>query len=332
MGGIPQYQAKPNDLSYIGVLGEKWETDKRGRRSSFMHNGVEMSISRGLQGGEAKPQTDTTNQNCPGTLLWEVSKPGVAYKSYLFGTFHEVDADFFATLPVAVARLNDATLLYVEETLALRRDTTHTPETGPWNQEQWETIMNQDQRKVFSAFVAKTGIQKCYRTPPAELNIRLENIYFLFICDKETRTNYDIMDSRIENMARAQSKTVFSLDERHDNLLSREAQTLNSLQNAKYIEADISLMQAMLDNDASGCGVINDYKKFALDYQLDQEAGADGITRLVKRNSTWLKTLALAFQREKCFVAVGVRHLFYKEGLISQLRNRGYRVEPISLR
>ena len=44
MGGIPQYRAEPSIPSYIGVLGEKWETDKRGRRSTFIHNGQEMSV------------------------------------------------------------------------------------------------------------------------------------------------------------------------------------------------------------------------------------------------------------------------------------------------
>lgn len=57
--GVPEYKAAPPDLSYIGVLGEKWETDKRGRRSSFVHQGVEMSISRGLQSSSAKARTDT---------------------------------------------------------------------------------------------------------------------------------------------------------------------------------------------------------------------------------------------------------------------------------
>ena len=65
MGGITQYRAEPTELSYIGVLGEKWETDKRGRRSSFIHNGVEMSISGGLLGREPEVRTDTIPQNHP---------------------------------------------------------------------------------------------------------------------------------------------------------------------------------------------------------------------------------------------------------------------------
>ncbi len=332
MGGIPQYRAEPTDLSFIGVLGEKWETDKRGRRSSFIHNGVEMSISRGVQGDVSKPQTDTTDHNRPGTLLWEVSKPGVAHKSYLFGTFHEVDADFFASLPVAVARLNDATVLYVEETLEQSQDPAYATGADPWSQKRWEAIMSPEQRKVFIAFVTKAESQEYYVVPPALLTINLNRIYLQYFCDTATRTTYDIMDLRIQEIALARSKKILSLDEPQMDFLIRETQKSDSSQNESHVASNIWLMQAMLDDDASGCQIIEKYKRLDLDYQFGEEASADGITLLVKRNNAWLKTLAAAFQREKCFIAVGFRHLFYKEELITQLRNMGYRVEPIPLR
>jgi len=46
---IPQAQGaeKSSSASYIGVLAEKWETDKRGRRGTFIHNGQEISVSNG---------------------------------------------------------------------------------------------------------------------------------------------------------------------------------------------------------------------------------------------------------------------------------------------
>lgn len=331
MGGIPQYQAEPTDLSHIGVLGEKWETDKRGRRSTFMHNGVEMSIIRGLPGDASEPQTDTTNQNRPGTLLWEVSKPGVAHKSYLFGTFHEVDADFFASLPVALARLNNVTVLYVEETSEQIQDTAYATGEDPWSKKRWEAIMSPEQRKVFSAFVAKAESEEYYLMPPALLTLNLNRTYLQYFCDTATRTTYDIMDLRIQKMALARGKNILSLDEPQVDFLIREIQKSDSNQNVSHVASSIRLMQTMLSDDASGCQIVADYKNLALDYQLEQEAGADGVTLLVKRNNDWIKTLIPAFQREKCFVAVGFRHLFYKEGLITQLGNRGYRVVPVSL-
>lgn len=35
-----------------------------------------------------------------------------------------------------------------------------------------------------------------------------------------------------------------------------------------------------------------------------------------------------AFLQNNCFVAVGFKHLFYKQGLIQLLRNSGYTVTP----
>ena len=41
VGSVPQSKESPG---YIGIVGEKWETDKRGRRSTFIHDGQEMSV------------------------------------------------------------------------------------------------------------------------------------------------------------------------------------------------------------------------------------------------------------------------------------------------
>lgn len=54
MGSIPQYRAEPSIPSYIGLVGEKWETDKRGRRSTFIHNGQEMSVGYDLPKNEPR--------------------------------------------------------------------------------------------------------------------------------------------------------------------------------------------------------------------------------------------------------------------------------------
>ncbi len=60
MGGIPQYRAESTNPSHIGVLGEKWETDKRGRRSTFIHDGKEVSIGYELQKNEPVNKTQST--------------------------------------------------------------------------------------------------------------------------------------------------------------------------------------------------------------------------------------------------------------------------------
>ena len=64
---VPQSTVKTTSPSYIGVLGEKWETDKRGRRSTFLHNGQEMSVGYEPLRNEPEPTTQM-RPNLPSSL------------------------------------------------------------------------------------------------------------------------------------------------------------------------------------------------------------------------------------------------------------------------
>ncbi len=90
-------------------------------------------------------------------------------------------------------------------------------------------------------------------------------------------------------------------------------------------------MQKMLDNDASECTLLHNYKQLNLDYALDTTiTGYDNL--LVNRNNKWLRHLQEAFAHNHCFVAVGFRHLYYRQGLITGLRKLGFTVEPVPLK
>lgn len=56
---------KPSSPGYIGVLGEKWETDKRGRRSTFIHDGQEISVNDGRPAYESQHRTQITSPKLP---------------------------------------------------------------------------------------------------------------------------------------------------------------------------------------------------------------------------------------------------------------------------
>ena len=65
---VPQSTVKATTPSYIGVLGEKWETDKRGRRSTFIHNGQEMSVGYDMPRNEPERDTQITRPTLPSAL------------------------------------------------------------------------------------------------------------------------------------------------------------------------------------------------------------------------------------------------------------------------
>jgi uncharacterized protein YbaP (TraB family) len=91
-------------------------------------------------------------------------------------------------------------------------------------------------------------------------------------------------------------------------------------------------MKNMLDNDLSDCRFITVYKNLDMDYELDTllNEKSPALLLLINRNNRWTEILDAAFSSGNCFVAVGFRHLFYKQGLIQKLRELGYSVTPIS--
>ena len=87
----------------------------------------------------------------------------------------------------------------------------------------------------------------------------------------------------------------------------------------------------MLDDDTSGCKLAEEYKNLNIDYQLGIKDHQNPF-ELTERNDRWMAVLNEAFEKNSCFVAVGFRHLMYKQGLIQQLRKLGYSVKPIPSR
>lgn len=272
-------------------------------------------------------------QDRPGTLLWEVSKPGVPHTSYLFGTFHEINADFFSSLPNAVAKLDQSEVLYVEEKRIDAKKITDTSPVAFWTREQWEGTLNSEQKNVFSSFVEKAEDPTYYTYPPLILTLSMARIYIQNFCDTLNRQSGETMDRAIEKMAHTRQKEVLSLDRPQVDILAEGAQSRDSIQNAGYVKAVIELMDKMLKDDASDCEIVKNYTNFKIDYQLDAPIkNASEALQLHPRNDAWMVTLDKAFGKNSCFVAVGYGHLRFKEGLIGQLRSLGYLVKPIPVR
>lgn len=275
-----------------------------------------------------------TAQNNPKTLLWEITRPGAPHKSYLFGTFHEVGPVFFTTLTAATEHLKNAEVLLVEEASG---PSAAVPEPmaylSVWSKAQWESLLTTEQHAIFEDFIQRAERPDFYRLPPLVLARTITGMYFQEFCAAENMSA-ESMDYGIEKLALQQQKPVQSLDENQVELLKSTSLSLDSSQNAVYARQSTDLMDKMLTDDMSGCRLLNLYKNFDVDYQLDTDLtqSPDFSPLLIDRNNRWLVTLEAVLRTRACFIAVGLRHLFYRQGLIEQLRARGYKVRPVPVR
>lgn len=273
-------------------------------------------------------------QNNPQTLLWEITRQDNPVTSYLFGTFHEVGPAFFASLTATVNQLKKVDVLFVEETSG---PSAAVPEPmaylSVWSKAQWDTLLTTAQQAIFKDFVQRAERPDFYRLPPLVLARTITGMYFQEFCAAENMSAVSI-DAGIEKLALQLQKPVRSLDDNQVALLKTASLSLDSSQNRGHARHCTDLMHQMLADDMSGCRLLAMYKNFEVDYQLDTDLSQspDFSPLLVDRNNRWLSILDASLSTRACFVAVGLRHLFYRQGLIQQLRARGYTVTPVPAR
>lgn len=269
-------------------------------------------------------------QNKPQTLLWKVTKKGNKNASYLFGTFHEVSPSFFNTLSNAVTRLQQSEMLFVEQ----RSDAKAELSLGAaWTVAKWKALLTNKQQEIFMAFINKADDTAYCRLNPLLLSLTMARLYLVNFCEAGTSFT-QLMDQHIEAIAAKEQQPVYSLDSNQNSFLNTTAEGFTTRQDSLYASIGIKYMKSMLENNLDDCAIVTAYKNLDIDYQLDKEITSQSpdYSLLVSRNKSWIPLLDKAFSVHRCFAAVGFRHLFYKQGLIRQLRKLGYTVEPIPVR
>jgi uncharacterized protein YbaP (TraB family) len=275
--------------------------------------------------------TISFGQDLAKTILWKVTKPGNKNESYLFGTFHEVNPIFFDSLSGAVAKLQQSRVLFVEARFSENPSVNQQPRV--WNAEKWNAVLTNGQKVIFNEFIKKSEDTSYYKLDPLLLSLTVARLYLMNFCEPGTASN-ELMDTHIENYAIKKNIRVYALDSNQGSMLKSTAETFGRVQDSLYSTYVIDYMKKMLDNDLTDCEIIKTYKSFDINYKLDTDllAYAPDAPLLIKRNKVWIQVLDKALSSNNCFVAVGFKHLCYKQGLIQQLRALGYRVSPIPVR
>jgi len=84
------------------------------------------------------------------------------------------------------------------------------------------------------------------------------------------------------------------------------------------------------DFNKNECNRAIKYRNYDLDYKLNQECKTDVL--LKERNGNWMNILPQLLKENNCFIAVGLNHLYNKCGLLVQLKEQGFLIEPIELK
>jgi uncharacterized protein YbaP (TraB family) len=261
------------------------------------------------------------------SLLWEIEGPSFPKGSYLFGTMHLVEKDYFY-FPKNLEKIVSKTDLLVMEIAGIPNEAEVlkyiTLKEGSlfdfFTAEQTDSIFVWARSKMgMSEQLFRTSLSKMKPFVLVQLATQLQYL-------GKTESYEMKFQSIAENKKMAQKglETIEFQMSLFDNLKKSEQaeMVMQEIRDSKKSDAQLKQIQQL-------------YKRQNIDslYMLIQE-GEDMLALkqsdfLEKRNHTWIPKIIEMLHEKKCFIAVGAGHLGGKDGIIRLLQKEGYTLTPV---
>ncbi len=273
--------------------------------------------------------------NLNAQLFWKVTGNGLSESSYLFGTHHLIQKEqipdfdkmleYVKQVDRVVGEMDLTNMLEMQIKLmkgATMKDTTLT-----------DLLTQEEYSLVDSAFkeVMGIGIKKLDKFKPMMLSTLYSAMQYMK--QNNLKKEPEAVDQIFQKFGKKNKKKIVGLetiDQQIDILfnkisLQRQAEMLVKaiVEKDKSIDLIKNLNELYLKGDLAGLETLNNE-----DDDMNQE---EKKILIENRNTNWMEQLKIMLPQKSCFVAVGCLHLTGESGLILQLRNAGYTLEPVVL-
>ncbi|WP_422354884.1 TraB/GumN family protein [Roseivirga pacifica] len=265
-------------------------------------------------------------QHTEGTLLFKVSHPDSDQTSYLFGTHHAFSKSFFEQQTEAILALENAEIL-IKENLTIAGKGSKEIINARFENTVWEKFLNKKDLIYMRSLFANsdTDFNKMH---PAEVASFLHRKLSIMACDTRSATDPDLtLDDYIEDYAKSLDIPLIGLETVAEQLeiIQKDIEGMPPKVHKKRLSALIE--QHQNNGQGYGCAATELYATKGFDFTYDQPCS--NTLMLTDRNKKWMETIETKLKEANCFIAVGLSHLMFECGLISQLRGMGYNVEPV---
>ncbi|MDD3038918.1 TraB/GumN family protein [Bacteroides sp.] len=289
--------------------------------------------------------------------LWKISGNGLTQPSYLFGTYHGtydilygyVDSipgfhEAFDTCSQYAGEVNllleDPKSSISKLDMEMPKDTTYSILLNNEDYHYLDSIVRQNLKTPFNKMYLKPGHLLLVLEAINELEEFSKNGYSKIIIDS-IRSQF--MDLVLATKAQEKEYTLVGLETFYEQM-----NLLVPNENFKK-QADI-LIADLREEESAQLPIFSKtlsevYRTQNMKYLIKFEANLDSLyqtssifknmieqTRevlLKQRNINWINKIPALMKDKPTFIAVGVRHLPGKNGLISLLIKKGYKVEPV---
>lgn len=259
------------------------------------------------------------------TILWKVTKLGSAQTSYLLGTYHMMGNRFVDSLKAVSRALESSDVAIFEN------DSSGKTMADFLNKRKEDFTYRKKLDKKAIQFI--DSLSADWAVPVSKLSaseflLKIQQVYFEKECGTikpgDTEKSFD---NYLIKKAKNKSIQVIGLES------DSQMTAFINKQNDDGWKQQRQEIYAWLDNirlhraQDKHCAMTREYLKFNLNYNLAKACEKNVL--VTDRNADWLPKIEQLMHAKNTFVAVGFLHLTEDCGLISQLRKRGFSLEPV---
>ncbi|WP_299985040.1 TraB/GumN family protein [uncultured Pontibacter sp.] len=286
---------------------------------------------------KSKPAKATTAQAQPVTaaksLLWEISGNGLKQPSYLYGTYHLLNASYLNTVPEVMERFMESRGVVVETEI----DSAKMMQLGakmvmPDNRLS-NLLSKEDYALVNEEIKAQFGFELSMadqmKPMTLLLMLSLKDYQRMEVLKEYTGQPLDMYFASYNKKSKKKVSTLETMEQQFDLLynhhpLDKQAEQLVAYVKNKETAMKMSdkLVQLYFDKDLAGMWKLsNDYNELT--------GGGDMAYMTDDRNKDWMTKLPAIMKEQSTFIAVGALHLPGENGLLQLLQRAGYTVKPL---
>ena len=298
-------------------------------KRSFLLTFLFASVALAACSQKTKSKASPTTTN---TLLWRISGKNLSKPSYLFGTMHMLCGDDITLSDSLKAAIQSSDNVYLElemdnmfemmgamQHMNMKGDTTLS-----------DLLTKTEYQKVKAYFDEKGSM-----IPFAMLETFKPMLAASLIAEQQTKTTCDnmvAMEQLIMQEAKEADKKIKGLE-----TMNFQLEIFDKI--PYKLQAKQLYEMITKSDDTTGADdltvLTNAYRNQQLEklgeMTMKEDMGMKNFTELLlyKRNENWAKKLQTLMTDHSLVVAVGAGHLPGKRGVISLLRQAGYKVEPV---
>lgn len=263
------------------------------------------------------------------TILWKVTDTVNNKTSFIVGTFHQFGNSFVDSIPEIKESLINSKLAVFESI-----DNVENTRKMISKRESSSEIEKKLKKKAFEKLktIAKNWSVDLYKLKPLEIRLKLQQEFQKIKCET-TKPNdtFDHFDTYLMNIAEKNQIEILGLetDSLQLSLINKDYKNPDWKEEKKNIEYWIH--QLTTDKpDVVNCKLANQYRTLELNYDFQKKCETDAV--MLQRNNEWMTMIPNVLSSKNTFVAVGYFHLRNKCGILEQLKDRGFKIEPVMVK